>query len=36
LFEPEKKTYDNFLRVSELLEELLGHRFDQLADLTRR
>jgi predicted nucleotidyltransferase len=27
-FEPETKTYDNFLRVSELLEELLGCRVE--------
>jgi predicted nucleotidyltransferase len=27
-FELEKKTYDNFLRVSELLEELLDHRVE--------
>jgi len=27
-FEPEKKTYDNFLLVSELLEELLGCRVE--------
>lgn len=27
-FEPQKKTYDNFLRVSELLEKLLGCRVE--------
>lgn len=26
--DPEKKTYDNFLRLSELLEELLGCRVE--------